>query len=175
MYHVRGGVRWYCTFVSISVIMMSWSDIPGTFTEDFTHVKLDTKTRSSVGVSCICVRLFDPMTSASPCWISLSGPVAVCRLQFISGQLKSPVIILFVVLCWSMISNGFFSSSRCFCSLWGMQKVPISKSLLLLTLILTICSSPSVINSGFSTEVIDFSTRIKTPPPSVPLSFLYTM
>ena len=29
-------------------------------------------------------------------------------------------------------------------------------------------------NSGFSMEVIDFSTSMKTPPPSAPLSFLYT-
>ena len=46
----------YGTSVSISVILMSWSAIPCTFTEVFTRVGFETKTRarslpSLVGVS----------------------------------------------------------------------------------------------------------------------------
>jgi hypothetical protein len=73
-----------------------------------------------VGESCIWVRLFTPNRSASPCCISLSGPDAVCVFHLMSGQLKSPVNVMFVMLWFSIFSGDLLSSSRCFCSLCGI-------------------------------------------------------
>ena len=72
-------------------------------------------------------------------------------------------------------SNDSLSWYTCWCSLCGMYKDPTNKSLFLSNLIFTHSNSPSVINWVCSTDVGDFSTRTKSPPPSVPLSFLYTL
>ena len=112
-------VVWYSWYVSMSVIM-SWSDIPGTFVDDLTSVVFETKTWSSrfpslVGWLWTWVRLWKLIKSVNSCCISLSGPVAVCCFQLMLGQLKPPANRIFYLFA-SECSKDSLSWSKCWWS-----------------------------------------------------------
>ena len=84
-----------------SVIIISWSDNPGMFVDDFIGVALvvniiSNKLSSLVGVSCTWVRLNSIDMSINFCCTSFSGAfgLMVILLQSMSGQLKSPASIV---------------------------------------------------------------------------------